>query len=64
MAQSRPFIINDYPVIIGIDFGKNMFCISQVEKKAITFLFTLGTTFSGCSYAFAQNDEVVDIVRW
>ncbi|KAI8377729.1 uncharacterized protein BYT42DRAFT_571382 [Radiomyces spectabilis] len=23
-----------------------------------------GTTFSGCSYAFVQNDEVVDIVRW
>ncbi|KAI8065127.1 hypothetical protein BC940DRAFT_304851 [Gongronella butleri] len=23
-----------------------------------------GTTFSGCSYAFIQNEEVVDIVRW
>ncbi|ORX56246.1 hypothetical protein DM01DRAFT_1334734 [Hesseltinella vesiculosa] len=23
-----------------------------------------GTTFSGCSHAFIQNDEVVDIVRW
>ncbi|CAO0800195.1 unnamed protein product [Mucor circinelloides] len=43
MAQSKPFLINDYPVIIGIDFG---------------------TTFSGCSYAFIQNDEVVDVVRW
>ncbi|CAM0137413.1 hypothetical protein VKS41_003227 [Umbelopsis sp. WA50703] len=23
-----------------------------------------GTTYSGCSYAFVQNDEVIDIVRW
>ncbi|KAG1146232.1 hypothetical protein G6F37_011918 [Rhizopus arrhizus] len=43
MAQSKPFHINEYPVVIGIDFG---------------------TTFSGCSYAFIQNDEVVDVVRW
>ncbi|CEP19416.1 hypothetical protein [Parasitella parasitica] len=43
MAQSTVFNIQDYPVIIGIDFG---------------------TTFSGCSYAFVQNNEVVDIVRW
>ncbi|KAI8889431.1 actin-like ATPase domain-containing protein [Backusella circina FSU 941] len=35
--------INDFPVIIGIDFG---------------------TTFSGCSYAFVHNDEVVDIGNW
>ncbi|EIE85698.1 hypothetical protein RO3G_10408 [Rhizopus delemar RA 99-880] len=43
MAQSKPFHVNEYPVVIGIDFG---------------------TTFSGCSYAFIQNDEVVDVVRW
>ncbi|KAI9312722.1 hypothetical protein BX666DRAFT_1985910 [Dichotomocladium elegans] len=23
-----------------------------------------GTTFSGCAYAYIQNDEVVDVVRW
>ncbi|KAH8553127.1 hypothetical protein BGW37DRAFT_488514 [Umbelopsis sp. PMI_123] len=23
-----------------------------------------GTTFSGCCYAFAQNEEVIDIVKW
>ncbi|ORZ06187.1 hypothetical protein BCR42DRAFT_427305 [Absidia repens] len=43
MAATKPFNSNDYPVVIGIDFG---------------------TTFSGCSYSFIQNDEVVDIVRW
>ncbi|KAI7877639.1 actin-like ATPase domain-containing protein [Lichtheimia hyalospora FSU 10163] len=42
-AAARPFNPNDFPVVIGIDFG---------------------TTFSGCSYAFIQNDEVIDIVRW
>ncbi|KAI8328731.1 hypothetical protein BC941DRAFT_444455 [Chlamydoabsidia padenii] len=43
MAATKTFNANDYPVVIGIDFG---------------------TTFSGCSYSFIQNDEVVDIVRW
>ncbi|CAO3593678.1 unnamed protein product [Absidia cylindrospora] len=43
MAATKPFNSNNYPVVIGIDFG---------------------TTFSGCSYSFIQNDEVVDIVRW
>ncbi|KAI9321736.1 hypothetical protein BX666DRAFT_2017543 [Dichotomocladium elegans] len=43
VAAARAFNPNDYPVVIGIDFG---------------------TTYSGCSYAFIQNDEVVDIVRW
>ncbi|OBZ90704.1 Heat shock protein 12B [Choanephora cucurbitarum] len=23
-----------------------------------------GTTYSGCSYAFAQNEEIIDIVKW
>ncbi|CAO3626584.1 unnamed protein product [Cunninghamella echinulata] len=23
-----------------------------------------GTTYSGCCYAFAQNEEVFDIVKW
>ncbi|CAO3635194.1 unnamed protein product [Mucor fragilis] len=44
MASSGSgFSYEDYPVIVGIDFG---------------------TTFSGCCYAFAQNEEVIDIVKW
>jgi hypothetical protein len=32
MAQSKPFLINDYPVIIGIDFGKVLY---KKKKKVL-----------------------------
>jgi hypothetical protein len=37
MAQSKPFLINDYPVLIGIDFGK----ISMYNSRDVP-LFTIG----------------------
>lgn len=73
MAQSKPFLINDYPVIIGIDFGNVSLymcvcvcvCTGNEPKAVLTKSYIKkGTTFSGCSYAFIQNDEVVDVVRW
>lgn len=70
MAQTKSFMINDYPVIIGIDFGMERekflraYIVTKETQASLFFFFTLGTTFSGASYAFAQNDEVVDIVRW
>ncbi|KAL1921667.1 uncharacterized protein VTP21DRAFT_10309 [Calcarisporiella thermophila] len=41
--EARRFDLNDYPVVIGLDFG---------------------TTYSGCAYAFTQDGDVVDIVKW
>lgn len=43
MANEQAFKVDEYPVIVGMDFG---------------------TTFSGCCYAFAQNEEVIDITKW
>ncbi|KAL1933554.1 hypothetical protein VTP01DRAFT_7644 [Rhizomucor pusillus] len=36
----------------------------DVQKYPVVIGIDFGTTYSGCSYAFAQNDEVIDIVKW
>lgn len=62
MASSGSgFNYDDYPVIVGIDFGRCVVVDADIKSidKSI-----LGTTFSGCCYAFAQNEEVIDIVKW
>ncbi|CAO3686474.1 unnamed protein product [Rhizopus stolonifer] len=41
--MTLPFPIEEYPIVIGIDFG---------------------TTYSGVSYAFANDSEIVDITKW
>lgn len=35
MAQSKPFLINDYPVIIGIDFGKVLLVFFVLKKGQV-----------------------------
>lgn len=55
----------EYPVVVGIDFGWFFFLQSCIHVAFLTRLrFILGTTYTGCAYAFIQNEEVVDIVRW
>ncbi|RCI03756.1 Heat shock 70 kDa protein 12A [Rhizopus stolonifer] len=41
--MTLPFPIEEYPIVIGIDFG---------------------TTYSGVSYAFGNDSEIVDITKW
>lgn len=68
------FNYSDYPVIVGIDFGKYITKkkngISKTKINKNSFLFHIiikkkGTTYSGASYSFVNNDsEVIDIVKW
>ncbi|KAI9277780.1 hypothetical protein BY458DRAFT_538829 [Sporodiniella umbellata] len=41
--MTQAFAIEDYPIVIGIDFG---------------------TTYSGVSYAYGNDSEIVDITKW
>lgn len=36
----------------------------DVKDFPVVIGIDFGTTYSGCSFAYAQNEEVVDVVRW
>ncbi|KAF1796509.1 hypothetical protein FB192DRAFT_1431227 [Mucor lusitanicus] len=59
-----PFPDKDFPIVIGIDFGKPSVHAAGPKSKRADFLITApysGTTFSGASYAFMNDNEITDI---
>lgn len=62
-----PFPDKDFPIVIGIDFGKPSVHAAGPKSKRADFLITApysGTTFSGASYAFMNDNEITDISKW
>lgn len=62
--MTLPFPIEEYPIVIGIDFGKEEKLLKNVLDLNIFFYFFSGTTYSGVSYAFGNDSEIVDITKW
>lgn len=58
-----PFPDRDYPIVIGIDFGKFFFFLRFELNKRADFFFS-GTTYSGSSYGYMNDKEITDINKW